>query len=128
MTLSIEQLESWEKETRIHLDKLEEVDEMIKRKLVDKNLAKRMGTVADDNIQILISKLRDSLEDSDISEVCNVLDQIKSKESDDDIKSELEKIAREKGCDETFTETIKNCGDNILLLAMQVIEKLLKSA
>jgi uncharacterized protein YihD (DUF1040 family) len=128
MTLSIEQLESWEKEAGIHLDKLQEVDEMIHRKLVDRNLAKRMGTVADDNIQILISKLRDSLEDSDLSEVCNILDKIKSKEPDDEIKVELEKIAREKGCDETFTETIKNCGDNILLLAMQVIEKLLKPA
>lgn len=126
MTLSIEQLESWEKEAGIHLDKLQEVDEMIHRKLVDRNLAKRMGTVADDNIQILISKLRDSLEDSDLSEVCNILDKIKSKEPDDEIKVELEKIAREKGCDETFTETIKNYGDNILLLAMQVIKKLLK--
>lgn len=128
MTLSIEQLESWEKEAGIHLDKLQEVDEMIHRKLVDRNLAKRMGTVADDNIQILISKLRDSLEDSDLSEVCNILDKIKSKEPDDEIKVELEKVAREKGCDETFTETIKNYGDNILLLAMQIIKKLLKPA
>ncbi len=86
MTLSIEQLESWEKEAGIHLDKLQEVDEMIHRKLVDRNLAKRMGTVADDNIQILISKLRDSLEDSDLSEICNILDKIKSKEPDDEIK------------------------------------------
>ncbi|KKL75506.1 hypothetical protein LCGC14_2054210 [marine sediment metagenome] len=128
MTLSIEQLESWEKETRIHLDKLHEVDEMIKRKLVDKNLAKRMGTVAEDNVQILISKLRNSLEDSDVPQICDVLDKIKSKESDDEIKVELEKIAREKGCDETFIETIKNYNDNILLLAMQVIKKLLKQA
>ena len=87
-----------------------------------------MGTVADDNIQILISKLRDSLENSDLSEVCNILDKIKSKEPDDEIKVELEKVAREKGCDETFTETIKNYGDNILLLAMQIIKKLLKPA
>ncbi|HDY67016.1 MAG: hypothetical protein JYX80_03335 [Candidatus Scalindua sediminis] len=128
MTLSIEQLESWEKETRIHLDKLHEVDEMIKRKLVDKNLAKRMGTVAEDNVQILISKLRNSLEDSDIPQICGVLDKIKSKEPDDEIKVELEKIARKKGCDETFIETIKNYSDNILLLAMQVIKKLLKQA
>ena len=128
MTLSIEQLESWEKETRIHLDKLHEVDEMIKRKLVDKNLAKRMGTVAEDNVQILISKLRNSLEDSDIPQICGVLDKIKSKEPDDEIKVELEKIAREKGCDETFIETIKNYSDNILLLAMQIIKKLLKPA
>ena len=128
MTLSIEQLESWEKETRIHLDKLHEVDEMIKRKLVDKNLAKRMGTVAEDNVQILISKLRNSLEDSDISQICDVLDKIKSKDPDDEIKVELEKIAREKGCDETFIETIKNYNDNILLLAMQIIKKLLKPA
>jgi hypothetical protein len=128
MTLSIEQLESWEKETRIHLDKLHEVDEMIKRKLVDKNLAKRMGTVAEDNVQILISKLRNSLEDSNIPQICGVLDKIKSKEPDDEIKVELEKIAREKGCDETFIETIKNYSDNILLLAMQIIKKLLKPA
>jgi hypothetical protein len=128
MTLSIEQLESWEKETRIHLDKLHEVDEMIKRKLVDKNLAKRMGTVAEDNVQILISKLRNSLEDSDIPQICGVLDKIKSKEPDDEIKVELEKMAREKGCDETFIETIKNYSDNILLLAMQIIKKLLKPA
>jgi uncharacterized protein YihD (DUF1040 family) len=128
MTLSIEQLESWEKETRIHLDKLHEVDEMIKRKLVDKNLAKRMGTVAEDNVQILISKLRNSLEDSDIPQICDVLDKIKSKDPDDEIKVELEKIAREKGCDETFIETIKNYNDNILLLAMQIIKKLLKQA
>ncbi len=128
MTLSIEQLESWEKETRIHLDKLHEVDEMIKRKLVDKNLAKRMGTVAEDNVQILISKLRNSLEDSDISQICGVLDKIKSKEPDDETRVELEKIAREKGCDETFIETIENYSDNILLLAMQIIKKLLKPA
>jgi hypothetical protein len=128
MTLSIEQLESWEKETRIHLDKLHEVDEMIKRKLVDKNLAKRMGTVAEDNVQILISKLRNSLEDSDISQICGVLDKIKSKEPDDETRVELEKIAREKGCDETFIETIENYSDNILLLAMQIIKKLLKQA
>ncbi|HJO48687.1 MAG TPA: hypothetical protein QF625_07070, partial [Candidatus Scalindua sp.] len=100
MALSIEQLESWEKEAGIHFDKLEEVDEMIHRKLVDRNLAKRMGTVADDNIQILISKLRDSLEDSDMPDVCNVLDQIKSKESDDDIKNGLEKIVGDKGGDD----------------------------
>ncbi len=126
MALSIEQLEAWEKEAGIHLDKLHEVDEMIKRKLVDRNLAKRMGTVADDNIQILISKLRDSLEDSDISEVCNVLDRIKNKESESEIKNELEKITRDKGCDDGVIEMIKNYDGNILMLAMQVIKKLLK--
>jgi hypothetical protein len=127
MALSIEQLESWEKEAGIHFDKLEEVDEMIHRKLVDRNLAKRMGTVADDNIQILISKLRDSLEDSDISDVCNVLDQIKSKESDDNIKSGLEKIVGDKGGDDGVIGTIKNYEGHILILAMQVIKKLLES-
>ncbi len=126
MALSIEQLESWEKEAGIHFDKLEEVDEMIQRKLVDRNLAKRMGTVADDNIQILISKLRDSLEDSDIPEVCNVLDQIKSKESDDDIKNELEKMVGDKGGDDGVIEMIKNYDGHILMLAMQVIKKLLR--
>ena len=126
MALSIEQLESWEKEAGIHLDKLQEVDEMIHRKLVDRNLAKRMGTVADDNIQILISKLRDSLEDSDIPEVCNVLDQIKSKESDDDIKNELEKMVGDKGGDDGVIEMIKSYDGHILMLAMQVIKKLLK--
>jgi len=126
MALSIEQLELWEKEAEIHFDKLEEVDEMIHRKLVDKNLAKRMGTVADDNIQILISKLRDSLEDSDISDVCNVLDQIKSKESDDDIKNGLEKIVGDKGGDDGVIGMIKNYEDHILILAIQVIKKLLK--
>lgn len=126
MALSIEQLESWEKEAGIHFDKLEEVDEMIHRKLVDRNLAKRMGTVADDNIQILISKLRDSLEDSDIPGVCNVLDQIKRKESDDDIKSGLEKMVGDKGGDDSVIEMIKNYDGHILMLAMQVIKKLLK--
>jgi hypothetical protein len=126
MALSIEQLESWEKEAGIHFDKLEEVDEMIKRKLVDRNLAKRMGTVADDNIQILISKLRDSLEDSDITEVCNILDKIKIKESDEDIKNELEKIAGNKGGDAALIESIKNHDGHILMLAMQVIKRLLK--
>ncbi len=126
MALSIEQLESWEKEAGIHFDKLEEVDEMIHRKLVDRNLAKRMGTVADDNIQILISKLRDSLEDSDISEVCNVLDQIKSKESDDAIKNELEEMVGDKGGDDGVIKMIKSYDGHILMLAMQVIKKLLK--
>ncbi len=128
MALSIEQLESWEKEASIHLDKLHEVDEMIKRKLVDKNLAKRMGTVAEDNIQILISKLRDSLEDSHISSVCVVLDKIKNKEPDNGIKEELEKVAREKGYDESLIEMIKDYDGNMLLLAMQVIKKLLRPA
>lgn len=128
MALTIEQLESWEKEAGIHLDKLQEVDEMIKRKLVDKNLAKRMGTVADDNIQILISKLRDSLEDSDISWISDILDKIKSKQPDNEIKVELEKIIRKKGCDETVAEIIKDHSDNTLLLAMQVIKKLLQPA
>ena len=126
MALSIEQLESWEKEAGIHFDKLEEADEMIHRKLVDRNLAKRMGTVADDNIQILISKLRDSLEDSDISEVCNVLDQIKSKESDNDIKNGLEEMVGDKGGDDGVIEMIKGYDGHILMLAMQVIKKLLK--
>ena len=125
MALSTEQLESWEKEVGIHFDKLEEVDEMIKRKLVDRNLAKRMGTVADDNIQILISKLRDSLEDSDISEVCNILDKIKSKESDEEIKKELETIAGSKGGDDALIESIKDHDGHLLMLAMQVIKKLL---
>lgn len=125
MALSTEQLESWEKEAGIHFDKLEEVDEMIKRKLVDRNLAKRMGTVADDNIQILISKLRDSLEDSDISEVCNILDKIKSKEPDEEIKNELKTIAGSKGGDDALVESIKNHNGHLLMLAMQVIKKLL---
>mgnify|MGYP003963765899 FL=1 len=125
MALSTEQLESWEKEAGIHFDKLEEVDEMIKRKLVDRNLAKRMGTVADDNIQILISKLRDSLEGSDISEVCNILDKIKSKESDEEIKKELETIAGSKGGDDALIESIKDHDGHLLMLAMQVIKKLL---
>jgi len=127
MALSIEQLESWEKEAGIHFDKLEEVDEMIKRKLVDRNLAKRMGTVADDNIQILISKLRDSLEDSDISEVCNVLDKIKSRESDEEIRKELETIVGNKGGDDALIESIKDHDGHLLMLAMQVIKNLLKS-
>ena len=85
-----------------------------------------MGTVADDNIQILISKLRDSLEDSDISEVCNVLDQIKSKESDNDIKNGLEEMVGDKGGDDGVIEMIKGYDGHILMLAMQVIKKLLK--
>ncbi len=128
MTLSIEQLDSWEKEAGIHFDKLEEVDEMIKRKLVDKNLAKRMGTVAEDNIHILISKLWDSLEGSDISEVCDVLDKIKNKESDNEIKSVLQKISVNKGVDDTVIEMINNHDGHTLLLAMQVIRKLLTPA
>jgi predicted oxidoreductase len=127
MTLSIEQLESWEKEAGIHLDKLQEVDEMIHRKLVDRNLAKRMGTVADDNIQILISKLRDSLEDSDLSEICNILDKIKSKEPVDEIKVELEKTAVDNGCDD-MNEMNKSYDGHILMLTMQIIKKLLKPA
>ena len=126
MALSIEQLESWEKEAGIHFDKLEEVDEMIKRKLVDKNLAKRMGTVADDNIQILISKLRDSLEDSDISEVCNILGKIKNKESDEDIRKELETLAENNGNDTALIGSIKDHDGHLLMLAMQVIKGLLK--
>ncbi len=125
MTLSIEQLDSWEKEAGIHFDKLEEVDEMINRKLVDKNLAKRMGTVADDNIQILISKLWDSLNGSDLSEICNILDKIKNKEPDGEIKSELQKIVESKGVDDTVIEKIKNHDGHTLLLAMQVIRNLL---
>ncbi len=128
MALSIEQLESWEKEAGIHFDKLEEVDEMIKRKLVDRNLAKRMGTVADDNIQILISKLRDSLEDSDIAEVCNILDKIKSRESDEDIKNELQAIVENKDGNDALIEAIKNYNGHLLMLAMQVIKSLLKPA
>jgi hypothetical protein len=128
MTLSIEQLDSWEKEAGIHFDKLEEVDEMINRKLVDKNLAKRMGTVADDNIQILISKLWDSLDDSDLSEICNILDKIKNKEPDGEIKSDLQNIAGSKGVDDTVIEMIKNHDGHMLLLAMKVIRKLLTPA
>ncbi len=125
MTLSIEQLDSWEKEAGIHFDKLEEVDEMINRKLVDKNLAKRMGTVADDNIQILISKLWDSLNGSDLSEICNVLDKIKNKGPDGEIKKELQEIAGNKGDGDTVIEMIKDHGGHTLLLVMQVIRKLL---
>ncbi len=125
MALSLEQLESWEKEAGIHFDKLEEVDEMIKRKLVDRNLAKRMGTVADDNIQILISKLRDSLDDSDIAELCNILDKIKNRESDEEIKKELQAIVGNKGGDGALIESINNHDGHLLMLVMQVIKSLL---
>ncbi len=125
MALSIEQLESWDKEAGIHFDKLEEVDEMVNRKLVDKNLAKRMGTVAEDNIHILISKLWDSLYGTDLSEICDILDRIKRKEPDGEIKSDLNKIASNKGLDDTVTEMIKNHNGHTLMLAMQVIKKLL---
>ncbi len=125
MALSAEQLESWEKEAGIHFDKLEEVDEMINRKLVDRNLAKRMGTVAEDNIHILISKLWDSLDGTDLSEICDILDKIKRKEPAGEIKSDLNKIAGNKGLDDTVTEMIKNHNGHTLMLAMQVVKKLL---
>ena len=125
MALSTEQLESWEKEAGIHFDKLEEVDEMINRKLVDKSLAKRMGTVAEDNIHILISKLWDSLDGTDLSEICDILDKIKRKESDGEIKKGLETIAGSKGGDDALIESIKNHDGHLLMLAMQVIRKLL---
>ncbi len=125
MALSIEQLESWEKEAGIHFDKLEEVDEMINRKLVDRNLAKRMGTVAEDNIHILISKLWDSLDGTDLSEICNILDKIKRKEADGEIKNDLNKIVSNKGLDGTVTEMINNHNGHLLMLAIQVIKKLM---
>lgn len=125
MALSIDQLESWEKEATIHLDKLHEVDEMISRKLVDKNLAKRMGTVAEDNLQILISKLRNSLEGSELSMVCGVLDKIKNKEAESVIKDEFEQIAKTSVCDESCIKMLRNSDDHILLLAMRFIKKLI---
>jgi len=76
-------------------------------------------------LQILISKLRNSLEGSQLSRVCCVLDKIKNKEPDGEIKEEFEEIAREKGCEGPFIETIKNDDGHILLLAMRVINKLL---
>ncbi len=87
-----------------------------------------MGTVAEDNVQILISKLRDSLEGSDILWICNVLDRIKNKEPDNEVKNDLKKIAGERGCGKTLIEMIKDYDGNILLLVMQVIKKLLKPA
>ncbi|MBC8550508.1 MAG: hypothetical protein H8D23_12755, partial [Candidatus Brocadiales bacterium] len=87
--------------------------------------AKRMGTVAEDNIHILISKLWDSLDDTDLSEICDILDKIKRKEPDGEIKSDLNKIAGNKGLDATVTEMIKNHNGHTLMLAMQVIKKLL---
>ncbi len=125
MALSIEQLESWQKEATIHLDKLHEVDEMINRKLVDKNLAKRMGTVAEDNLQILISKLRNSLEGTEISEVCDVLDKIKKREADSVIKDDFQKIVKERDNDHSCIEKIIHHDGHILLLAMEVVKKLL---
>ena len=125
MALSAEQLESWEKEAGIHFDKLEEVDEMINRKLVDRNLAKRMGTVAEDNIHILISKLWDSLDGTDLSGICDILDKIKRKDSDEEIKKGLEILAGSKGGDDALIESIKNHDGHLLMLAMKVIRKLL---
>jgi len=125
MALSTEQLESWEKEAGIHFDKLEEVDEMIHRKLVDRNLAKRMGTVAEDNIHILISKLWDSLDGTDLSGICDILDKIKRKDSDEEIKKGLETLAGSKGGDDALIESIKDHDGHLLMLAMKVIRKLL---
>jgi len=125
MALSTEQLESWEKEAGIHFDKLEEVDEMIHRKLVDRNLAKRMGTVAEDNIHILISKLWDSLDGTDLSGICDILDKIKRKDSDEEIKKGLEILAGSKGGDDALIESIKDHDGHLLMLAMKVIRKLL---
>ncbi len=87
-----------------------------------------MGTVAEDNIHILISKLWDSLDGSDLSGICNILDKIKRKEPDGEIKSELQKIAMNKGVGDTVIEMIKDHDGHTLLLAMQVIRKLLTLA
>ncbi len=55
-----------------------------------------------------------------------MLAQIKNKASDNDIKNGLERMVRDKSNDDGVIEMIKNYEGHILMLAMQVIKKLLK--
>lgn len=97
MDLSVEQLERWQKEAKIYRAKLKEIDEMIDKKLIGKDLGARMKLVAEDDLEILISKLKNALEDAGAAELNVVVEKAKTHAPVHEIKQDLEEIVKGKG-------------------------------
>lgn len=126
MKVSIEQLEIWQKEARIYRGKIEEVEEMISRKLVGKDLGKRMMLVAEDDLEILISKLKNALEDAGATEFTPLLDKAKTDAPAQEIKKDLEEIVNSKGLGQPELELIQKHAAPPLDLIIEVAKKTLQ--
>ncbi len=126
MKVSVEQLENWRKEAKIYRGKLKEVNEMIEKKLVGKELGARMKLVAEDDLEILISKLKNALEDAGASELNAVIEKAKTHAPFQEIKQDLEEIVKSKGLGQPVLELIKSHENDPLDLIIKMAEEVLK--
>ncbi len=127
MKVSVEQLENWRKEAKIYRGKLKEVNEMIEKKLVGKELGARMKLVAEDDFEILISKLKNALEDAGAAELNVIIEKAKAHAPIQEIKQDLEEIVKSKGLGQPVLELIKGHEndplDIIIKIATYLFEK-----
>lgn len=121
MKISVEQLEKWQNEARIYRDKLEEINEMIDKNLLGKELSARMKLVAEDDLGILISKLKNALEDAGAAELNAIIEKAKAPNTPvQEIKQDLEEIVKNKGLGQPVLELIEKHEDAPLDLIIKV--------
>lgn len=126
MKVSVEQLENWRKEARIYRGKLKEIDEMINKKLVGKELGARMKLVAEDDLEILISKLKNAFEDAGAAELNVIIEKAKTHAPILEIKQDLEEIVKSKGLGQPVLELIEKHENDPLDLIIKMAEEVLK--
>ncbi|HLG28730.1 MAG TPA: hypothetical protein VI387_00850 [Candidatus Brocadiales bacterium] len=126
MKVSVEQLEKWRNEARIYKGKLKEIDEMISKKLVGKELGARMKLVAEDDLEILISKLKNAFEDAGAAELNVIIEKAKTHAPIQEIKQDLKEIAKSKGLAQPVLELIEKHENDPLDLIIKMAEEVLK--
>ncbi|HHT9125143.1 MAG TPA: hypothetical protein ACFYD6_04910 [Candidatus Brocadiia bacterium] len=126
MKVTVEQLENWQNEARIYRGKLKEIDEMINKKLIGKDLSARMKLVAEDDLEILISKLKNALEDAGMAELNLVIEKTKTHAPILEIKQDLKEIVKGKGLGQPVLELIERHENDPLSLIIKVAKEVLK--
>ena len=126
MKVSVEQLEKWQHEAKVYRDKIEEINEMINKKLLGKDLAKRMKLVAEDDLEILISKIKNALEDAGATELAAVIEKKKTGTTTQEIKQDLDEIVKSKGLGQPVLELIEKHENDPLDLIITVAKEMLK--
>ena len=120
MKVTVEQLEKWQNEARIYRGKLKEIEEMINKKLVGKELGVRMKLVAEDDLEILISKLKNAFKDAGVAELNVIIEKAKTHAPIQEIKQDLKEIVKSKGLGQPVLELIKGHENDPLDLIIKI--------
>jgi hypothetical protein len=126
MKVSVEQLEKWQNEAKIYRGKLKEIDEMIEKKLLGKELSARMKLVAEDDLGILITKIKSALEDAGAAELNTVIEKARTQAPVQEIKQDLQEIVKSKGLGQDILDLIERHENDPLDLIIKTAKEVLK--